>query len=416
MSSARPQLLAAGLLLGALVAAAAVLLPADPVADGAGVDVLRHFSAEQLAREEAFHRAVRPPTAAALALGLAVALVLGLTRLGARTVTAMARPFGGGWVAQVLLGTVALTALGRLVTLPLDVRREQVLRAYGLSTQSWGSWAADGVKALAVSSATAGVALLVVLALARRLPRTWWRWGAASLAALVLAGSYVYPLVVEPVFHDFRPLPAGSSRTELLALAERDGVPVRDVLVADASRRTTAVNAYVSGYGHTRRLVLYDTLLRTASPEEVRLVVAHELGHAERNDVLVGTALGAGGAAAGVCLLAALLTWRPLLTRAGADGPGDPRVVALVLALVAAGTLLAAPAVDLFSRRVEARADLHSLQLTGDVETFVAVQRRLAVTNLADLRPSPVLVALFATHPTVPERLALAEAHAQGRS
>ncbi|MDP9497289.1 MAG: M48 family metallopeptidase [Actinomycetota bacterium] len=415
MTRARPPLLTAAALLAGLVAGAVLLLPADPVPDGAAVEVLRYFAPEQLAREEDFHRAVRPPTFAALGLGLAVALVLGLTPLGGRLVAAVARPLRGSWVAQVLLGTLALTTVGRLVALPLDVRREQVLRAYGLSTQTWGSWAVDAVKGLAVSSAIAGLALLVTVGLARRLPVTWWRWGAAGLAGLVLAGSFAYPLVVEPVFNTFRPLPAGALRTDLLALAERDGVPVRDVLVADASRRTTAVNAYVSGFGSTRRLVVYDTLVRSAPPAEVRLVVAHELGHAERSDVLVGTALGAVGAGAGVCLLAALLGWRPLLARAGAEGPGDPRVVALVLALVAVGTLVTAPAVNLASRRVEARADLHSLQLTGDPATFVAVQRRLAVTNLADLRPSPVLVALFATHPTVPERLALAEAYAEER-
>ncbi len=415
MTRARPPLLTAAALLAGLVAGAVLLLPADPVPDGAAVEVLRYFAPEQLAREEDFHRAVRPPTFAALGLGLAVALVLGLTPLGGRLVAAVARPLRGSWVAQVLLGTLALTAVGRLVALPLDVRREQVLRAYGLSTQTWGSWAVDAVKGLAVSSAIAGLALLVTVGLARRLPVTWWRWGAAGLAGLVLAGSFAYPLVVEPVFNTFRPLPAGALRTDLLALAERDGVPVRDVLVADASRRTTAVNAYVSGFGSTRRLVVYDTLVRSAPPAEVRLVVAHELGHAERSDVLVGTALGAVGAGAGVCLLAALLGCRPLLARAGAERPGDPRVVALVLALVAVGTLVTAPAVNLASRRVEARADLHSLQLTGDPATFVAVQRRLAVTNLADLRPSPVLVALFATHPTVPERLALAEAYAEER-
>lgn len=415
MTRARPPLLTAAALLAGLVAGAVLLLPADPVPDGAAVEVLRYFAPEQLAREEDFHRAVRPPTFAALGLGLAVALVLGLTPLGGRLVAAVARPLRGSWVAQVLLGTLALTTVGRLVALPLDVRREQVLRAYGLSTQTWGSWAVDAVKGLAVSSAIAGLALLVTVGLARRLPVTWWRWGAAGLAGLVLAGSFAYPLVVEPVFNTFRPLPAGALRTDLLALAERDGVPVRDVLVADASRRTTAVNAYVSGFGSTRRLVVYDTLVRSAPPAEVRLVVAHELGHAERSDVLVGTALGAVGAGAGVCLLAALLGWRPLLARAAAEGPGDPRVVALVLALVAVGTLVTAPAVNLASRRVEARADLHSLQLTGDPATFVAVQRRLAVTNLADLRPSPVLVALFATHPTVPERLALAEAYAEER-
>ena len=412
MSRVPPPLRVAAVLLLVLVVAALALLPPDPLAGADVPDVRREFSAQERAREEAFHRAARPPAYGSLALGLAAALLLGLTRLGAGLVRGVARPLGGGWAWQVLLGTLALAVVGRLAALPLDVRREQVLRDFGLSTQTWGSWAGDAARAVLGSSGRAALALLVVVALARRLPRTWWAWAAGSVALLGVLGAFVYPVVVEPVFNTFRPLAAGPLRSELLALAERDGVPVRDVLVADASRRTTAVNAYVSGFGSTRRLVLYDTLLESAPPAEVRLIVAHELGHTERRDVLVGTALGALGAAAAVCLLAALLRWRPLLDRAGATGPGDPRVVPLVLALVAVGTLLVAPAVNLFARRVEARADLHSLQLTGEVDTYVAVHRRLAVTNLRDLEPHPLAVAFFATHPPVADRIALARVYA----
>ncbi len=405
------------LLVLTVVGVALLLVPDDPLSGRVPpADVLAGFTPEQRAREEAFHRALRPPAYGSLAGGVLVAGALGLTRAGARLVRAVARPLGGGWAWQVLLGTLALGAVARLAVLPLDLRREQVLRAYGLSTQTWSGWAADQGKAALVSGLLTAGALLAAVALARRRPRTWWRPAAGGAAALVLAGSFAYPVVVEPLFADFRSLEAGPLRDDLLALARADGVPVQDVLVSDASRRTTAVNAYVSGFGSTRRVVLYDTLVRSAAPEEVRLVVAHELGHAEERDVLVGTLLGALGAAAGVCLLAGLLRRPGLLARAGADGPGDPRVVPLVLALAAVGGLLVTPAANLYSRRVEARADLHSLRLTGDPTTFAAVERRLAVTNLSDLDPPPLLVALFATHPPVRDRLALAREFAEGRA
>jgi len=413
---AAPALVAAVLGL-ALVALTLALVPLD-VLPGAHpvVDVARDFTPAQVAREQAFHSALRPPAYASLLLGTAVAALLGLTRLGSRVVVAVARPLGGGWGWQVLLGTLALTTLGRAATLPLDVRSEQVLRTYGLSTQTWPAWAGDIGKAVLVSAVVSAVVLLVLVGLARRSPRAWWAWGAGAAAGLVLAGSFAYPLLVEPVFDSFTVLPAGPLRDDLLALARQDGVPVHQVLVADASHRTTALNAYVSGFGSSRRIVLYDTLLRSSSPQEVRLVVAHELGHAARDDVLVGSALGAIGLAAAVCLLALLLRWRALLLRVGAAGAGDPRVVPLVLALLAVGTLLVTPAVDLLSRRVEARADLHALELTGDVDTFVASQRRLSVTNLSDLSPGLIPTAL-ATHPSGPQRIALARAFAaQGRA
>jgi STE24 endopeptidase len=371
------------------------------------VDVARDFTPAEIAREVAYHSAVRPPVYGSLVLGLVVAGVLALTPLGARLVGAVARPLGGGWVWQVLLGTLSLALVGRLATMPLDVLSERAQRRYGLSTQTWGSWLIDVAKGVLVSSVLTGVVLLAVFALVRLAPRTWWAWAAAVTAAFVLLGSFVYPLVVEPVFNRFTSLPAGQLRTDLLALAARDGVPVQDVLVADASRRTTALNAYVSGFGSTRRIVVYDTLLRQATPREVELVVAHELGHAKRQDVLHGTLLGALGAAAGVCVLALLLT-TGLVRRAGAAGVGDPRVIPLLLFLVAVGSLLLSPAANLVSRRIEARADVHSLDVTRDVPTFIAAEQRLARTNLADLEPNRLAYLMFSTHPSTTERIAVA--------
>jgi STE24 endopeptidase len=404
-----PVLLCLAALLALLGLALALAVPWTPL-PGADVEVepLRDFTPEQLDREVAFHRAVRPTAYASLLLGLLVAVALGVTRAGARVVTAVARPLGGGWVWQVLLGTLALTLIGRLATLPLSARSEVVLRRYGLSTQTWSSWLLDVGKGVAVGAALTAVVLLALVALARRTGRLWWAWGAATTAALVVATSFAYPLVFEPVFNRFEPLPAGQLRTDLLALAERDGVAVDEVLVADASRRTTALNAYVSGFGSSRRIVVYDTLLERASPAEVELVVAHELGHADERDVLAGTLLGALAAAAGVCALALVLSWAPLLRRADAGGMADPRVVPLVLALTAVTTLLVAPAGNLVSRRVEARADVHALDLTRDPKTFITTQQRLALSNLSDLEPHPVAYAFFATHPGVTERIGLA--------
>ena len=404
-----PAALTLSLLLVALAVGLAVVVPWTPLpgADlGAGASL--DFTAAERAREVAFHDAVRPPSYASLGLGLAVAVVLALTSAGARVVTAVARPLGGGWVWQVLLGTLALATIGRLVTLPLSARVEAVRRDYGLSTRDWGTWAVDVGKGLLVGAALTALVLLVVVALARALPRTWWAWGAGATATLVVVVSFAYPVVVEPVFNEFTPQPAGELRDDLLALAERDGVPVDEVLVADASRRTSSLNAYVSGFSGTRRIVVYDTLLERATPAEVELVVAHELGHAAERDVVVGTLLGALGAAAAVCALFLVLSWRPVLSRSGAAGAGDPRVVPLLMALIAVGTLLVGPVSNLVSRRIEARADVHALELTRDTGTFIEAQQRLARANLSDLDPHPVAFWLFATHPSTTQRIALA--------
>ena len=413
MSARRAALVAAVLLGVALVVVVVVrtpwvVLPTPseghvPVPHDAGLP------AADVARAESFAAALRPASLTNLLLSLAVAAVLGLTRLGARLVRAVAAPFGGGWVWQVLFGVAALALVGRLVTMPLAAYGEMVRHRYGLSTRGWGLWLRDVAVSAGIDAGLTALALLALFLLVRRAPRTWWAWASVGVAGLVVAGSFLWPIAIEPAFNRFQPMPAGQLRTDLLALAERNGTPVDDVLVSDASRRTTALNAYVSGFGSTRRIVVYDTTLETLPDDEIESIAAHELGHVADDDVLTGTLLGALGAAAGVALLGWLLAWTPLLRRAGVESPGDPAVIPLILFLVALGSLLATPVQNVVSRHVEARADVHALDLTQDPEAFAAMQRRLATTNLADPDPPAVWQWFFGSHPTTRERVGLAE-------
>jgi STE24 endopeptidase len=398
----------------AVVVAARVPWSSPPAPRSDQLAALAGFDPAVVERGRAFRAALRPPGYGALLLGLTVTLVLGLTPLGARLVELVGRPFGGHWVARALLGGLLLVVLAEVVTLPLAAWRETVLRRYGLSTQTWGTWTVDLVKGYAVAAVLGAVALLGFYGVARLAPRWWWAWVALGAAGLVVLLSLVFPVVVEPVFNRFTPMPAGPLRDDLLALAERDGVAVRDVLVADASRRTTALNAYVSGFGPTRRIVVYDTLLAEAPPAEVRAVVAHELGHAAERDVVTGTLVGALGTAAGVVAVHLLGSWTGLLRRAGVESVTDPHGLALLLALAALAGLLAAPAQSLLSRRIEARADDHALALTGDPASVETMERRLAEVNRADVDPPRWEYLLFASHPSVVERIAAARAY--GRS
>ncbi|MGN6300489.1 MAG: M48 family metalloprotease [Angustibacter sp.] len=400
------------LLTVALVVTALLVVPWSTV-PGVEPTPARDFTAAQLARDTAFHHDLRGWTYPRAALVLLVTLVLGLTPFGGRLVAWCGRRLGGSWPATVVGGTVALTVLTTAVALPLSAAAEVVLRRYGLSTQQWPGWSLDVLKATGLSAVVTALGLVLLVGFARRWPSGWWLPGAAAAAALVVVGSALYPLVVEPLSNDFRPMPPSAQRTALLDLAARDGQPVRDVLVADASRRTTAENAYVSGLGATRRLVVYDTLLRGADEREVELVVAHELGHVADHDVARGTALGALGAAWGVVALALLSRRRWWWRRSGARGVGDPRSVALLLALLSVAGYLAAPATNLVSRRIEASADVHALQLTRDPVTFAAMQRRLALANISDLQPRWYRELLYETHPSPPWRVALARAWAE---
>lgn len=363
------------------------------------------FSAQQIARGEHVSGLLRYAGWGNLVISLLLAALLGFTRLG----SSLVRRIPGPWWVQVLLGCLGVSVIGAVAALPLGWSAQRVRLAEGLSRQTWAGWLADRGLGLVVTWALTTIALVVVIGLARRAPRTWPLWAALAAASLAMVGSFVYPVVVEPLFNNFTSMKAGPLRSDILALAAQEDVQIDDVLVADASRRTTTLNAYVSGFGSTRRVVVYDTLLNGLPQRQVEMIVAHELAHTKHDDVLTGTTLGALGSAFGLGLLGIVFTRRGLLRRTEVDSLGDPRVVPLVLGLALVGSLLASPIQNTISRAIEARADRTSLEATGDSETFIAMQRQLALRSLADPTPPAWSHFWFGSHPTTLQRIGMAK-------
>ena len=363
------------------------------------------FTPEQISRAERYSWLKRGLGWSSYALSVAVLVALALAPPGRRLVRRVAS--WRAWWVGVPVGVLVVLSLERLVTLPFAVGSHQVDLHYDISRQGWGAWTVDQLKSLLVAWLATAVVLLVVVTCARRSPRWWFAWAGAAAVLLSFAGSFLYPVLVEPVFNRFTSMQSGPFKESILHLADREGVPVDDVLVADASRRTTTLNAYVSGLGGTRRVVVYDNLLSELTPGQARVVVAHELAHARNHDVLLGTALGAVGSLGAVALLALLLDSRRVLRRARVSGPADPAAVALVLALAAVGAFVASPAQNAVSRAVEARADRVSLEATHADATFVRMQRRLALTSLADPTPPALSQLWWGSHPTVLQRAGL---------
>jgi STE24 endopeptidase len=392
----------------ALVVLGGLLMPWSWVPGGDLVEVRGSevFSPEQLERGETYASMQRHLGWASLAVSTLLTLVLGLTPLGAR----LARRLRGPWWLRALLATLVLLLLGELATAPFALAARSNALEYGITNQALGGWLRDQGASLLVAWVFAGVLVLLVLGTARRSPRRWPLWTALAGAVLTVLGSWVYPVVVEPLFNEFTSLPDGELRTEVMALARAEQVPVSDVLVADASRRTTTLNAYVSGLGSTRRVVLYDNLVDDVPRRETLIVVAHELAHAKHRDVLVGTGLAALGVVLGSGLLGLLMGRRRLLDRAGVQGPGQPEAVALLLALAAIGSLVASPVGNTASRAVEARADRTSLEATGDYGAFERMQALLATRSLSDDDPPRWSHVWFGSHPTTLQRIGLARA------
>ena len=188
----------------------------------------------------------------------------------------------------MLAGAAAAAALSAglsVATLPVRAIARERAKDVGLVTQDWVGYAGDVAKSTAIGAVLAGAGGALLIFGMRRFGRRWWAPAAAVIVGFGVATTYLTPIVLDPLFNKFTPLPAGPTRTTVLQLAREAGVDVGQVYVMDASRRTTAANAYVAGIGRTKRVVLFDNLLEEFSPEEVRLVVAHELGHVHYDDV-----------------------------------------------------------------------------------------------------------------------------------
>jgi len=392
-----PLAVAAGAAVVTAVAASLLIRPRGGLIDPAAVDATAYFSHSQLDRAESFRGTQRLLGLAGLALSGAtlalIALKLPRERLRGR------RPVLGAAGAGV-----GLSLLLVVVNLPLDAVRHDRAVDVGLSTQDWGPWLGDVARAAGIGAAfAAGLAALAV-SLWRRMGPRWWIPASASVVAVSAAFIYLSPLVIEPVFNDFDPLPEGPLRSEVLEQAERAGVDVGEVYRVDASRRTTGANAYVGGLGHTKRVVLYDNLLEDFTPAEVRSVVAHELAHVKYDDVPKGLLFLALIAPPGMLLV------QRLTERLAPGATGAELVPALALSL---GVVLFAGQIagNYVSRVVEARADAYALEATDDAQAFISLERRLALQNVSDPDPPRVTQLLFGTHPTTLERIGFGEAY-----
>ena len=344
---------------------------------------------------------------------LVVLAALALSGPGRALVRGVAGLAGSWAPGRVVLATLTVLVVRAGVGLPFSVRAFRQDARAGLATQGIGGFLRDWSKGRAVALVLTVLPLTALVLGARWDPPGWPLVAAVAAVLLVLALAVVGPVVIEPLFNRFRSLGPGPLRARLLELAATMRVPVGDVLVADASRRTTKVNAYVSGLGRTRRVVVYDTLLAgaggsTGTADEVALVAAHELAHVRHRDVLWGTVGSAALAAVSVLAVVALFDLEAVRRVFAVSGLGDPLAVPGLLLLATLGGLLAAPVASAISRWAEARADWVALEVTRDPVTAVAVERRLALENRADLRPNRLLVAMFASHPVTMARIAQA--------
>jgi len=391
---------------GALVVAEAAVLLMRPRGLLQPLDVAprAYFSAEQIEKAEHFRDGQLLLYAAqtAVQLGLLAIVV-------ARPPRILLKPRRRQWLVGAA-ATAGLSVAVALATLPLAVIARQRAKDVGLVTQEWVGYAGDVAKSTAIGAVLAGVGGALLVVALRRFGRRWWAPGAVAVVAFGVIATYATPVVLDPLFNKFTPLPAGHTRSTVLDLARRAGVKVDQVYEMDASRRTTAANAYVTGFGHTKRVVIYDNLLKKFTPGETRLVLAHELGHVRHDDVPHGLLYLAILAPFGMLAVARLGE-----RMAPEDGPVAAAVPAVVLAIA-----LIAPAITFISnqlsRAVEAHADQFALELTHDPQTFIDFQRQISIQNVGDPDPPGAVQFLLGTHPTTMQRIGQALRFKEDRS
>ncbi|WP_052890787.1 M48 family metallopeptidase [Thermogemmatispora carboxidivorans] len=323
------------------------------------------------------------------------------------------QPLAGWYPLQVAGYFLVLLLVYELISAPLTVYRGYVLpRRYGLSVQTLGAWLGDLLKGLLLSIVLELAALELIYLLLARQPLTWWLWVALVMLFFSVVLANLAPVLILPLFYRFTPLPDGELKARLLALAERAHTRVRGVFTMQMSSKTTAANAALMGLGNTRRIVVGDTLLDQYTPDEIEVVLAHELGHHVHGDIWKLIASQSLLTLVALYLINVTLHW--LATpQFGYHGLADPATLPLIALVSAVVGLIFMPVGNAMSRYLEYQADEYALLTTGKSEAFQSMMTRLANQNLAEAEPAPLVEILFHDHPSIKKRLEHAKAFAR---
>jgi STE24 endopeptidase len=362
------------------------------------------FTDEELARARRYQRPLR--LARWLRVGITVGAVTAVVLTGAAT-EAIDAVGAETWIVQLAVVFLLLEAMLLVIDVPFDLWVDFAHdRRWELSTQRPTTFVADQLKSFLLSTVL-GLAILVPLYWLMRTTGWWWLIGWLLATALGVVFGFLYPVLVAPLFNRFEPLDDRELVARLNEVAAASGTPIAGVLVADESRRSRRDNAYVSGLGATRRVVLFDTILEHP-PELIDQVVAHELGHWRRHHLRQQIPVFAATTLVSFVALAALGEWDALWTWLGIAGIGDPASLPVLLVAFQAVGLATGLVSAYLSRAHERQADLDALDVLRRPADMVEMLRRLHVKNVADLDPGR-LQRLRMSHPPAAERMAFSQ-------
>jgi len=306
-----------------------------------------------------------------------------------------------GWVFFILLYFAE-----QVLAIPFNlISVFRLERRYGFTTTTSRLWLLDLGKETIISGVIVSLLVFSGLWLISRSPGYWWLWFWILLFSFSLIITYISPWVIEPLFNKFTPLEENSLKKSIIDLAKKAGISARKVLKMDASRRSKHSNAYFTGLGKAKRVVLFDTLLEGMNHGEILAVLAHEIGHWKRHHVLKSLVMFQGLSLVGLYFVFRL-TETDFLTaifRVEVDSFFSRILVAVFL--VSMTVFLLRPVITAFTRSMEKEADRLSFELTGDSSTMVSALVKLSKDNLSNLYPHPLYVIFHYSHPPVLERI-----------
>lgn len=337
--------------------------------------------------------------------GAAVCLVLLNLRWSARMRDLSLRVTRFGWLQPLVYG-LQYTLVAAVLGFPLEYYENFVREhKYGLATQTFGPWMGDEFKSLLVSLVIASIAMVVLFAIVRKFPNTWWTWGAATSLGLLTILVAIGPVFLQPIFNTPKKLEDPKITTPILRMAHANGIPTNDVWQIDASKQTTRMSANVSGFGNTMRITLNDNLIRRGSPEEIQAVMGHEMGHYVMNHIPKSLMF----FLIVIVLSFAYLFWgiKWALSRWGErwkiSSVSDPAVVPLVVLLVSVLSFVLTPINNSFVRVQEKEADMFGLNASRQPDGFA--QAAIHLGEYRKMRPGPVEEFLFYDHPSGYDRI-----------
>ena len=348
----------------------------------------------------------------ATALELGLLYFLAMTSVSRRLADRFLAWTGGRRILAALgMGAVYL-ALHKLWSLPLSIGRLYHSYYWGMANLDLLDWLRDRAIAFGISIIWETIVLVGFYAIVIWLPRTWWLVAPVAGSVLGMTYAFIAPILINPLYNDFTPLAETEWRQHqprVQALIDKAGVPVEEILVMNASRQSNHSNAYFTGFGSTRRIVLYDTLLKKHSEAEIESILAHELGHWQHDHIVKGILLAAVLAVLGCFLLDCLLRGAVGRSPWNLQSPADPAGLPLILLLLFLGNWAIAPMENVVSRYFERQADQASLALADQPDAFIAAEKKLATNNISNVAPTPWNIWLFSSHPPTVERIKMAK-------